>query len=200
MRPGCRIDRVLESAPDCDHYFGRRSGDLIFSYLLWPQSYFSYLPSPSIPSVSFNYSFLPSPSVPFNYSFLPSPSIPSVPFNYSFLPAHPYHRPIKLLISSKPIHPIRPFLTILSIPPHLIYPISSFLSINPIRFFPVHSTNPVPSVQGIGIKGKEMALVCHEKASRTALQTSAINFTHTLLVQTHNLPTFKEIAEQSRQL
>ena len=39
--------------------------------------------------------------------------------------------------------------------------------------------------QGIGIKGKEMALVWHEKASRTALQTSSVNFTHTLLVQTH---------------
>ena len=39
--------------------------------------------------------------------------------------------------------------------------------------------------QGIGIKGKEMALVWHEKANRTALQTSSVNFTHTLLVQTH---------------
>jgi len=39
--------------------------------------------------------------------------------------------------------------------------------------------------QGIGIKGKEMALVWHEKANRTALQTSSENFTHTLLVQTH---------------
>ena len=30
-----------------------------------------------------------------------------------------------------------------------------------------------------------MALVWHEKASRTALQTSSVNFTHTLLVQAH---------------
>ena len=54
--------------------------------------------------------------------------------------------------------------------------------------------------QGIGIKGKEMALVWHEKASRTALQTSSVNFTHTLLVQTHNMTTVKEIAEQCCQL
>ena len=54
--------------------------------------------------------------------------------------------------------------------------------------------------QGIGIKGKEMALVCNEKTSRTAWQTSSINFTHTLLVQTHNMNTVKEIAEQCRQL
>ena len=54
--------------------------------------------------------------------------------------------------------------------------------------------------QGIGIKGKEMALVWHEKANRTALQTSSVNFTHTLLVQTHNMITVKEIAEQCRQL
>ena len=54
--------------------------------------------------------------------------------------------------------------------------------------------------QGIGIKGKEMALVWHEKASRTALQTSSVNLTHTLLVQTHNMTTVKEIAEQCRQL
>ena len=33
--------------------------------------------------------------------------------------------------------------------------------------------------QGIGIKGKEMELVWHEKASRTALQTSTLNL-HTL--------------------
>jgi len=49
--------------------------------------------------------------------------------------------------------------------------------------------------QGIGIKGKEMALVWHEKAIRTALQTSVVNFTHTLLVQTHNMTTVKGIAE-----
>jgi len=45
-----------------------------------------------------------------------------------------------------------------------------------------------------------MALVWHEKASRTALQTSSVNFTHTLLVQAHNMTTVKEIAEQCRQL
>ena len=54
--------------------------------------------------------------------------------------------------------------------------------------------------QGIGIKGKEIELVRHEKASRTALQTSIVNLTHTLLVQTHNMTTAKEIAEQCRQL
>ena len=50
-------------------------------------------------------------------------------------------------------------------------------------------------LQGIGIKGKEMALVWHEKASRTALQTSTVT---TLLVQTHNMITVKKIAEQCR--
>ena len=50
--------------------------------------------------------------------------------------------------------------------------------------------------QGIIIKGREMALVWHEKASRTALQTSSLLHTHTLLVQTHNTITVKEIAEQ----
>jgi len=54
--------------------------------------------------------------------------------------------------------------------------------------------------QGIGIKGKEMALVSHEKASHTALQTSSVNFTHTLLVQTHNMTTVKESAKQCRKL
>ena len=39
--------------------------------------------------------------------------------------------------------------------------------------------------QGIRIKGMEMALVWHEKAGRTALQTSSL--LHTLLVQTHNM-------------
>ena len=34
--------------------------------------------------------------------------------------------------------------------------------------------------QGIRIKGKEMALVWHEKASRTALQTSSLSHTGTL--------------------
>ena len=34
--------------------------------------------------------------------------------------------------------------------------------------------------QGIGIKGRAMALVWHEKASRTALQTSLVlRYTHT---------------------
>ena len=41
-----------------------------------------------------------------------------------------------------------------------------------------------------------MALVWHEKASRTALQTSSVNHTHTPLVQTHNMSTVKEIEEQ----
>ena len=54
--------------------------------------------------------------------------------------------------------------------------------------------------QGNGIKGKEMTLVWHEKASRIALQTSLVNLTHTLLAQTHNMITVKEIAEQCRQL
>ena len=43
-----------------------------------------------------------------------------------------------------------------------------------------------------------MALVCHEKASRTALQTSSVLHRHTLLVQTHNMTTVQEIAEQCR--
>ncbi len=42
--------------------------------------------------------------------------------------------------------------------------------------------------QGIGIKERAMALVWHEKASPTAIQTSS--------VQTHNLTTVKESAEQ----
>ena len=54
--------------------------------------------------------------------------------------------------------------------------------------------------QGIGIKGKEIALVWHEKATRTAMQTSSVNLTHTLLVQTHNMTTVKEITEQCCQL
>ena len=45
-----------------------------------------------------------------------------------------------------------------------------------------------------------MALVWHKKASRTALQTSSVNLTHTLLVQTYNMTTVKEIAEQCCQL
>ena len=55
-------------------------------------------------------------------------------------------------------------------------------------------------IQGIGIKEKEMALVWLEKVSRTALQTSTVIFTHTLLVQRHNMITVKEIAEQCCQL
>ena len=42
----------------------------------------------------------------------------------------------------------------------------------------------------------EMALVWYEKASRTALQTSSVNLTHTHLVQTDNMTTVMEIAEQ----
>ena len=38
-----------------------------------------------------------------------------------------------------------------------------------------------------------MALVWHGKASRAALQTSSVNLTHTLLVQTHNMTTVQEI-------
>ena len=44
-----------------------------------------------------------------------------------------------------------------------------------------------------------MALVWHEKASRTALRTSSLLHMHILLVQTH-MTTVKEIAEQCRQL
>ena len=49
--------------------------------------------------------------------------------------------------------------------------------------------------QGIRIKGFEMVLVWHEKASRTALQTSSLLHTHTRFVQTHNMTTVKQIAE-----
>ena len=49
-------------------------------------------------------------------------------------------------------------------------------------------------------KGKENCAVSHEKANRTALQTSLLAHTHVLLVQTHSMPTVKEIAEQCRQL
>ena len=45
-----------------------------------------------------------------------------------------------------------------------------------------------------------MALVWHERASPTALQTGSLLQTHTLLVQTHNMTTVKESAEQCRQL
>ena len=43
-----------------------------------------------------------------------------------------------------------------------------------------------------------MALVWHEKASGTALQTSSLLLTHTLLIKTHNMTTVKEISEQCR--
>jgi len=45
-----------------------------------------------------------------------------------------------------------------------------------------------------------MALEWHDKASRTTLQTSSVLHTHTILVQTHNMTTVKEIADQCRQL
>ena len=44
-----------------------------------------------------------------------------------------------------------------------------------------------------------MALVWHEKASRTALQTGSVLHAHTLLVQTNNMTTVNEIAEHCRQ-
>ena len=44
-------------------------------------------------------------------------------------------------------------------------------------------------VQRMGIKGRGMAVVWHEKASRTALQTNLLSHTHLLLVQTHNMTT-----------
>jgi len=40
-----------------------------------------------------------------------------------------------------------------------------------------------------------MALVWYEKASRTALKMGSLSHTHTLLVQTHNMTTVKEIAK-----
>jgi len=45
-----------------------------------------------------------------------------------------------------------------------------------------------------------MALVWHEKACCTAMQTSSVFLPNTLLEQTHNMITVKEIAEQFRQL
>ena len=54
--------------------------------------------------------------------------------------------------------------------------------------------------QRIRIKGREMALVWHEKANRTALQTSLLSHTYALLIHTHNMTTVKESAEQCRQL
>ena len=55
-------------------------------------------------------------------------------------------------------------------------------------------------IQGIRIKGREMALVWQEKSSPTALQTSSLLHIHTLLIQTLNMTTVNEIAEQCRQL
>ena len=63
---------------------------------------------------------------------------------------------------------------------------------------PLEVTQSIGVSQGVGIKGKEMALVCHEKASGTALQKSSVNLTHTLLVKTHNMTTVKEVSEQWR--
>ena len=71
--------------------------------------------------------------------------------------------------------------------------------ITKLRNQPTLTTQQLQVVRII-IKGKEMALVWHEKASQTALQTSTVNFTHPLLVQTHNMITVKEIAEQCCQL
>jgi len=67
-----------------------------------------------------------------------------------------------------------------------------------ISVWAAYSSKTVPLIQGIRIKGREMALVWHEKASGTALQTVSLLHTHTLLVQTHNMITVKEIAEQCR--
>ena len=54
--------------------------------------------------------------------------------------------------------------------------------------------------QGIRIKGREVTLVWHEQASRTALQTSSLLHTHTPSVQTHNMTTYIQIAEKCSQL
>jgi len=45
-----------------------------------------------------------------------------------------------------------------------------------------------------------MALVWHEKARCTAVQTDSLLNTHTLLVQTHNMTTVKESAEKVRKI
>ena len=52
---------------------------------------------------------------------------------------------------------------------------------------------------GTRIKGMEMALVCHDKASRTALQTGSLSQTHTCYRHTH-MTTVMDGAEQCRQL
>ena len=49
-------------------------------------------------------------------------------------------------------------------------------------------------------KGKGNGAGLAWEASRTALQTSSLLHTHTLLGQTHNMITVKEIEEQCRQL
>ena len=64
-----------------------------------------------------------------------------------------------------------------------------------LKFFNAHNLKP-----GNKNRGKGKGVGWHEKASRTALQTSLLLHTHTLLVQTHNMTTVKEIAEQCRQL
>jgi len=62
-------------------------------------------------------------------------------------------------------------------------------------------TLEIVTSQGIRIKRREMALVWHEKASRSALQTSPLSHMHNLAFwYRHNMTTVKEIAEQCRQL
>ena len=62
----------------------------------------------------------------------------------------------------------------------------------------IYKVQQMQTNQGIGIKGREMVQVWHEKASGTALQTSSLLLTHTLLIQTHNMTTVKEISEKCR--
>ena len=54
----------------------------------------------------------------------------------------------------------------------------------------------IDCTQRIRIKGSGAGL--HEKPGSTALQTSSLSQTHTILVQTHNMTTVKKIAEQCR--
>ena len=62
-------------------------------------------------------------------------------------------------------------------------------------------TLEIVTSQGIRIKRREMALVWHEKASRSALQTSPLSHMPNLAFwYRHNMTTVKEIAEQCRQL
>jgi len=59
---------------------------------------------------------------------------------------------------------------------------------------PCKTTRSVMNLnQGIRIKGRDLALVWHEKASRNALQTSSL-YAHSF-GYTHNSTTVKEIAE-----